>query len=60
MAILFARLQADVRSSCAAVHGTGVIQLTDLQAVIEVNHRKVGVLRAWSRSSSGLHSSGAS
>jgi len=24
-----------------------VIQLTDLQAVIEINHRKVGVLRAW-------------
>jgi len=47
MAILFARLQADVPLKMRRGAWYRVIQLTDLQAVIEVNHRKVGVLRAW-------------
>jgi len=47
MAILFARLQADVPIKLRRGAWYRVIQLTDLQAVIEVNHRKVGVLRAW-------------
>ena len=47
MAILFARLQADVPLKLRRGAWYRVIQLTDLQAVIEVNHRKVGVLRAW-------------
>jgi hypothetical protein len=47
MAILFARLQADVPLKLRRGAWYRVLQLTDLQAVIEVNHRKVGVLRAW-------------
>ena len=47
MAILFARLQADVPLKLRRGAWYRVIELTDLQAVIEVNHRKVGVLRAW-------------
>src|SRR5437870_13529023 len=47
MAILFARLQADVPLKMRRGAWYRVIQLTDLQAVIAVNHRKVGVLRAW-------------
>ena len=47
MAILFARLQADVPLKMRRGAWYRVLQLTDLQAVIEVNHRKVGVLRAW-------------
>src|SRR2546425_10635002 len=47
MAILFARLQADVPLKMRRGAWYRVIQLTDLQAVIEVNHRKGGVLRAW-------------
>ena len=47
MAILFARLQADVPLKMRRGAWYRVIQLTDLQAVIEINHRKVGVLRAW-------------
>jgi hypothetical protein len=47
MAILFARLQADVPLKLRRGAWYRVIQLDDLQAVIEVNHRKVGVLRAW-------------
>ena len=47
MAILFARLQADVPLKMRRGAWYRVLQLTDLQAVIEVNHRRVGVLRAW-------------
>src|SRR5258705_4371916 len=47
MAFLFARLQADVPLKLRRGAWYRVIQLTDLQAVIEINHRKVGVLRAW-------------
>jgi hypothetical protein len=47
MAILFARLQADVPLKLRRGAWYRVMELTDLQAVIEVNHRKVGVLRAW-------------
>ncbi len=47
MALLFARLQADVPLKMRRGAWYRVIQLTDLQAVIEINHRKVGVLRAW-------------
>lgn len=47
MAILFARLQADVPVKLRRGAWYRVLHLDDLQAVIEVNHRKVGVLRAW-------------
>lgn len=47
MAILFARLQADVPLKLRRGAWYRVVQLDDLQAVIEVNHRKIGVLRAW-------------
>ncbi|MGH7521260.1 MAG: hypothetical protein ACREMI_08260 [Gemmatimonadales bacterium] len=47
MALLFARLQADVPLKLRRGAWYRVLELTDLQAVIEVNRRKVGVLRAW-------------
>ena len=47
MAMLFARLQADVPLKLRRGAWYRVVQLDDLQAVIEVNHRQVGVLRAW-------------
>ncbi len=47
VAILFARLQADVPIKMRRGAWYRVIELTDLQAVLEINHRKVGVLRAW-------------
>lgn len=47
MALLFARLQADVPIKLRKGAWYRVLELNDLQAVIEVNHRKVGVLRAW-------------
>jgi hypothetical protein len=47
MAMLFARLQADVPLQIRRGAWYRVLDLTDLQAVIEVNRRPVGVLRAW-------------
>ncbi len=47
MAILFARLQADVPIKMRRGAWYRVIELSDLQAVLDINHRKVGVLRAW-------------
>ncbi len=47
MALLFARLQADVPLKLRKGAWYRVLELNDLQAVIDVNHRKVGVLRAW-------------
>jgi hypothetical protein len=47
MALLFARLQADVPLKLRRGAWYRVIELDDLQAVIEVNRRKIGVLRAW-------------
>jgi hypothetical protein len=47
MAMLFARVQDDVPLKLRKGAWYRVIELTDLQAVIEVNRRKVGVLRAW-------------
>jgi hypothetical protein len=47
MALLFARLQADVPLKLRRGAWYRVLELDDLQAVIDVNHRKVGVLRAW-------------
>jgi len=47
MAILFARIQDDVPLKLRKGAWYRVVQLDDLQAVIEVNHRKVSVLRAW-------------
>jgi len=47
MAMLFARLQADVPLKLRRGAWYRVIDLNDLQAVIEVNRRPVGVLRAW-------------
>lgn len=47
MAILFARLQADVPLKLRRGAWYRVIELDDLQAVIDVNHRRIGVLRAW-------------
>ncbi|MFN2571239.1 MAG: hypothetical protein ABR537_06450 [Gemmatimonadales bacterium] len=47
MALLFARLQADVPLKLRRGAWYRVVELNDLQAVIEVNRRKVGVLRAW-------------
>jgi len=47
MAILFARLQADVPLKMRRGAWYRVIELSDLQAVLDINHRKVGVLRAW-------------
>jgi hypothetical protein len=47
MAMLFARLQADVPLKLRRGAWYRVVELDDLQAVIDVNRRKVGVLRAW-------------
>ena len=47
MAILFARLQADVPLKLRRGAWYRVHELDDLQAIIEVNHRRIGVLRAW-------------
>lgn len=47
MAILFARVQADVPLKLRKGAWYRVIEINDLQAVIEVNRRPVGVLRAW-------------
>jgi hypothetical protein len=47
MAMLFARLQADVPVKLRRGAWYRVVELNDLQAVIEVNRRKIGVLRAW-------------
>lgn len=47
MAILFARIQADVPVKLRRGAWYRVLKLDDLQAVIEVNRRPVGVLRAW-------------
>lgn len=47
MALLFARVQDDVPLKLRKGAWYRVVELNDLQAVIEVNHRKVGVLRAW-------------
>lgn len=47
MAILFARLQADVPVKLRRGAWYRVLQLDDLQAVIEVNRRPIGILRAW-------------
>jgi len=47
MALLFARLQADVPLNVRRGAWYRVLELTDLQAVIEVNRRRLGVLRAW-------------
>jgi hypothetical protein len=45
--MLFARIQADVPLKLRRGAWYRVLELNDLQAVIEVNRRPVGVLRAW-------------
>jgi hypothetical protein len=45
--MLFARLQADVPLKLRRGAWYRVIEITDLQATIEVNRRRVEVLRAW-------------
>src|SRR5437879_5321672 len=47
MALLFARVQDDVPLKLRKGAWYRVLELNDLQAVIEVNHRRFGVLRAW-------------
>ena len=47
MAMLFARVQADVPLKLRKGAWYRVLEINDLQAVIEVNRRRVGVLRAW-------------
>src|SRR5262245_4068648 len=47
MAILFARIQADVPVKLRRGAWYRILKLDDLQAVIEVNRKPVGVLRAW-------------
>src|SRR5947207_13780667 len=47
MAMLFARVQDDVPLKLRKGAWYRVLEINDLQAVIEVNRRKVGVLRAW-------------
>ena len=47
MAMLFARVQDDVPLKLRKGAWYRVLEMNDLQAVIEVNRRKVGVLRAW-------------
>ena len=47
MALLFARVQDEVPLKLRRGAWYRVLELNDLQAVIEVNHRRVGVLRAW-------------
>jgi hypothetical protein len=45
--LLFARLQADVPLKLRRGAWYRVVELTELQAILDVNRRKVGVLRAW-------------
>ncbi|MEX2157265.1 MAG: hypothetical protein WD773_10545 [Gemmatimonadales bacterium] len=45
--LLFARLQADVELKLRRGAWYRVLQLDDLQAVLDVNRRRVSVLRAW-------------
>ncbi|HYX81229.1 MAG TPA: hypothetical protein VE714_02475 [Gemmatimonadales bacterium] len=45
--MLFARVHADVPLKLRRGAWYRVLELNDLQAVIEVNRRKVSVLRAW-------------
>ena len=47
MAMLFARVQDDVPLKLRKGAWYRVLEMNDLQAVVEVNRRKVGVLRAW-------------
>jgi hypothetical protein len=47
MALMFARLQADVPLKIRRGAWYRVVELTDLQATIEVNKRPINVLRAW-------------
>jgi len=47
MAIMFARVQDEVPLKLRRGAWYRVLELNDLQAVIEVNHRRIGVLRAW-------------
>ena len=47
MALLFARVQDEVPLKLRRGAWYRVLELNDLQAVIEVNHRRLGVLRAW-------------
>ena len=47
MAILFARVQDDVPLKLRKGAWYRVLELNDLQAVLEVNRRRVAVLRAW-------------
>ena len=47
MAIIFARVHDDVPLKLRKGAWYRVLELNDLQAVIEVNHRRFGVLRAW-------------
>ena len=47
MAMMFARIQADVPVKLRRGAWYRVLKLDDLQATIEVNRRPVGVLRAW-------------
>jgi hypothetical protein len=45
--MLFARVHDDVPLKLRKGAWYRVLELNDLQAIIEVNRRKVGVLRAW-------------
>lgn len=45
--LLFARLEAEVDLKLRRGAWYRVVELDDLQAVLDVNHRKVSVLRAW-------------
>lgn len=47
MALLFARLVAEVPVKLRRGAWYRVVELTELQAILDVNRRKVGVLRAW-------------
>ena len=47
MAMLFARIQADVPVKLRRGAWYRVLKVDDLQVTIEVNRRPVGVLRAW-------------
>ena len=45
--LLFARLEADVELNLRRGAWYRVLELDDLQAVLDVNRQRVGVLRAW-------------
>jgi hypothetical protein len=45
--LLFARLEAEVELNLRRGAWYRVVELDDLQAILDVNHRKVSVLRAW-------------